>query len=177
MARRSTRLVLPVAAALLAAAWMVLIGPTSMGGPMTYGWVDGSSMEPMLHRGDLVLARSADAYAPGDTVVFRVPQGFARSGKLVIHRIVSGSGSDGFVTRGDHYEVSDGWTRTLETCWGSSTSPDLAGPAGPTPCPRSHGRPAVGWRRWLHAGAAHGLIVAEVDRPRCVGVRIQDLTQ
>lgn len=93
---------------LVIAGWFTLFGPTSLGGPTTYVAVSGTSMEPGLLEGDLVVARRADRYEPGDVVVFRVPEGEPAAGGLVIHRIVGGSAA-GFVVQGDNKGVPDPW--------------------------------------------------------------------
>ncbi|HSL33972.1 MAG TPA: signal peptidase I [Candidatus Limnocylindrales bacterium] len=94
------------------AAWFVLLRPTSLGGPAGYLWVNGTSMEPTLASGDLVVVRQQGAYGPGDIVGFRVPDGEPGAGALVIHRIVGGSASDGFVTQGDNKPRPDEWRPT-----------------------------------------------------------------
>lgn len=92
-------------------AWYLLLGPAVIGGPATYVFVSGTSMEPTLHTGDLVIAREADDYAVGDIVAFRLPDGdrTETGGALVIHRIVGGSASDGYVVRGDNRMGDDPW--------------------------------------------------------------------
>jgi signal peptidase len=94
------------------AAWFLLLRPTSLGGPAGYLWVNGTSMEPTLESGDLVVVRQAGTYGPGDIVGFRVPDGEPGAGGLVIHRIVGGSASAGFVTQGDNKPRPDEWRPT-----------------------------------------------------------------
>jgi len=84
-------------------AWAVLLRPQFLGGPVAYNLVSGSSMEPALHGGDLVLARRQDTYHPGDIVAFRT------EGGNVIHRIVGGSAQGGFITQGDNRDGFDPW--------------------------------------------------------------------
>lgn len=103
---RDTPLLLGLA---LLAAWFVLLRPTTLGGPASYLWVNGTSMEPTLASGDLAIVRESGAYGPGDIVGFRVPQGEPGAGALVIHRIIGGSASDGFVTQGDNKPIPDRW--------------------------------------------------------------------
>jgi signal peptidase I len=81
---------------LAAAAWMSF-GPRQLGGSMTYVTTFGTSMEPVLHRGDLVLVRPASEYRAGDIVAYRSSQ--LRT--LVLHRIVGMQG-DRFVFKGDN---------------------------------------------------------------------------
>lgn len=90
-------------------AWFVLLGPSAIGGPATYVFVSGTSMEPTLQTGDLVVVRSAEAYASGDIIAFLVPEGNPAAGGFVIHRIVGGSSTEGFTTQGDNRLDIDSW--------------------------------------------------------------------
>ncbi|HEY5629848.1 MAG TPA: hypothetical protein VIR16_10085, partial [Candidatus Limnocylindrales bacterium] len=49
------------------------------------------------------------AYGAGDLVVFRVPDGQPGAGASIVHRIVSGNGTSGFVTKGDNNPSVDPW--------------------------------------------------------------------
>jgi signal peptidase len=92
-------------------AWFIVLGPSVIGGPATYVFVSGTSMEPTLSTGDLVITRRAEAYEVGDIVAFHVPQeaeGVARGG-LVIHRVAGGSAATGYVMRGDNRMGDDPW--------------------------------------------------------------------
>ena len=101
------------------AGWFLLLRPTWLGGPASYLTVTGISMEPTLQSGDLVIARQADTYAPGEIVAFRVPAGEPGAGDLVIHRIVGGSANDGFITQGDNKPRPDPWRPTGNDVVGS----------------------------------------------------------
>lgn len=94
------------------AAWFVLLRPTALGGPASYIFVSGVSMQPTLETGDLVLLREADAYAAGDIVAFRTPEDGPGGGALVIHRIVGGDATSGFVMQGDNKSAPDEWRPT-----------------------------------------------------------------
>ena len=87
----------------LAAGWCLTLAPTALHGPATYAIIDGHSMEPILHTGDLAVARAQGAYAVGDLVMYRVDYG------LVIHRIKSGSSAAGWITQGDNRDKPDPW--------------------------------------------------------------------
>jgi signal peptidase I len=91
-------------------AWYLVLGPSVFGGPATYVFVSGTSMEPTLSTGDLVITRPG-SYAVGDIVAFRLPEdsGATPGGTLVIHRIVGGSERDGYVMRGDNRMGDDPW--------------------------------------------------------------------
>lgn len=101
---RPLRLLSGVALAVtaIAAWWLVL--PASVGGRSTYVVVDGESMEPHLHTGDLVVARPTARYRIGDLVVARA------GGGIVVHRIVAGNETTGWRTQGDNNDWLDPWT-------------------------------------------------------------------
>lgn len=83
-------------AVLMLAGW-ILLAPHQIGGPVSYVIVSGSSMEPRLHGGDLVLVRSADDYRVGDVVAYKNHD----LGKIVLHRIVALQG-DRYTFKGDN---------------------------------------------------------------------------
>ena len=90
-----------VGLALLVGAWL-LLGPQQLGGSASYAVVAGSSMEPRIHQGDLVVARSRTHYSIGDAVVYRN----ADLNQNVLHRIVARDGSR-FVFKGDNNNFVD----------------------------------------------------------------------
>lgn len=89
------------ALALLVGAWL-LLGPQQLGGSASYAVVAGSSMEPRIHHGDLVVARSRSHYGIGDAVVYHN----ADLNRNVLHRIVGREGSR-FVFKGDNNNFVD----------------------------------------------------------------------
>lgn len=95
-AKLSTTLLLVLLGAVL-----VAFAPTQLGGQAAFVIVNGNSMEPLYHRGDLVILRTADDYPVGDIVTYRHPQ----IGP-VIHRII-GRDAERFVFRGDHNNFID----------------------------------------------------------------------
>lgn len=94
------------------AAWFVFLRPQLLGGPAAYITVSGVSMEPTLHAGDLVVMTSADGYAPGDVVAYRVPDGDPAAGRHVIHRIIGGEADEGYLLQGDNTDGPDRWRPT-----------------------------------------------------------------
>lgn len=90
-------------------AWFVLFRPVSLGGPAAYEVVTGTSMEPRLHTGDLVITQAQSAYAIGEVVVFRVPADEPGGGSLIVHRLIGGDGASGYITRGDNKPAPDPW--------------------------------------------------------------------
>lgn len=96
------------------ALWFFVLRPGSLGGPATYIVVAGTSMQPGMHTGDLVLSLKQESYQRGDIVTFAVPDGEDGAGTLVIHRIVGGNPQDGFITQGDNRDSIDYWRPTPE---------------------------------------------------------------
>ena len=95
---------LPALAGLaLLAAWFFQLRPASLGGPASYVIVAGHSMESTLRMHDLAIMRKHDSYGVGDVIAFRV------DGGEVIHRIIGGDASEGFVVKGDNNESADLW--------------------------------------------------------------------
>ena len=93
---RSASLWTVLGVVLLAAVW-VLFAPAQIGGRASYVIVNGNSMEPVYHRGDLVIVSTAGRYGVGDIVTYRHPV----IGQI-IHRIVEENDDGRFVTKGDN---------------------------------------------------------------------------
>ncbi len=110
MIKRARRLVSLAFLAAAVAIWVIVLRPQALGGPALYIVVRGSSMLPTYDTGDLVVVQSAQAYAPGDVVAYRVPDGEIGEGHLVIHRITGGNGATGFTVRGDNNGSADPWS-------------------------------------------------------------------
>jgi signal peptidase I len=96
--------VLPAAAALGA----VLAVPALTGGPSRLVVVAGTSMEPTLSAGDVVVVWPRRSYRRGDVVVYPVPRPDGGRAPLVIHRVVGGD-AGGYRTRGDNKAAVDPW--------------------------------------------------------------------
>ena len=86
------------------AAACAVLAPARLGGSLVYVVVDGSSMQPQLHKGDLVLVDTAAGgdYRVGEVVAYRNPQ----LGRIVLHRIVAESGAR-YLFKGDHNDFVD----------------------------------------------------------------------
>ncbi len=80
----------------LAAIW-IAFAPTLIGGRASYVVVNGNSMEPGFHKGDLVIVRAASTYQVGDIVTYRN----AELNAFVIHRIIAIQ-QDHYVFKGDN---------------------------------------------------------------------------
>lgn len=93
----------------LAAGWAVYLRPASLGGPAGYVIVSGSSMEPMMHTGDLAVVRRQNDYGIGDVVAYRIPKDDVGGGMLVIHRVIGGGVDEGLVLQGDNRDTKDMW--------------------------------------------------------------------
>jgi signal peptidase len=106
----STTLSVALLLAVVAAA--SIYWPSRFGGSHAVVRVSGQSMEPTLHSGDIVIVRRVDAYALGDIVVYpgRDETGEVRG--YVIHRVVGGDATSGYVTRGDNRTSDDVWRPT-----------------------------------------------------------------
>lgn len=110
--RSVVRLLLLLAVVGFAAAWVLLLRPSFLGGDVTYITVQGVSMEPTLSTGDLAIVRKQDSYSSGDIVAFRA------EGAIVIHRIIRGSAEEGYVVQGDNKELPDLWRPSGEDILG-----------------------------------------------------------
>jgi signal peptidase I len=98
---RKTTIGAGLLAGLLLAAWL-FFAPPQIGGSTGYAVLYGVSMEPHLHRGDLVLTRSEAQYDVGDVIAYRSPT----LHRTVLHRIVARDGNR-FVTKGDNNDFLD----------------------------------------------------------------------
>jgi signal peptidase I len=97
--------------AVLSALLLVLVGvtwlvfaPYQFGGSVGYVIVQGNSMEPLFHYGDLVLVRRTDTYRVGDIAAYKN----AQLNNLVFHRITRVV-QDHFVFKGDHNSWTDSY--------------------------------------------------------------------
>ena len=90
---------------LMSIAW-VFFAPTHVGGQTAYVIVNGNSMEPGFHRGDLVILRQAPVYQIGDIATYRHPE----IGPI-IHRIIDQQGAH-FIFKGDHNTWIDSYRPT-----------------------------------------------------------------
>ena len=90
----------------LAALW-IAFAPVNVGGQVSYVMVNGVSMEPLYHGGDLILVRQADEYQVGDIVTYHD----SKMNAYVIHRIIDLE-PDGYVLKGDNNSWIDGYRPT-----------------------------------------------------------------
>src|SRR3972149_1946570 len=85
----------------------VLARPAQFGGSLSYVAVAGSSMEPLLHGGDLAVLRRASDYQVGDVAAYRNQD----LGQVVLHRIVGQEG-DKYTLKGDNNSWLDSYEPT-----------------------------------------------------------------
>jgi signal peptidase I len=64
---------------------------------------------PTFRTGDLAVTLRQTTYRVGDVVVYHVPRGEPGAGTEVIHRVVGGSGEDGYRMKGDNKQGIDPW--------------------------------------------------------------------
>src|SRR6266496_1993700 len=83
--------------------------PTLIGGQASYVVVNGNSMEPGFHRGDLVIVQAASIYNVGDIVIYRN----AELNAFVIHRIIAIE-QDHYVFKGDNNAWIDTYRPTRD---------------------------------------------------------------
>jgi signal peptidase I len=91
---------------LLAAVWDNF-APLPLGGMAAYVIINGNSMEPGFHLGDLVIVRPAQSYTVGDEVSYWD----ADLGRYVFHRIV-GQDLERYILKGDHNPWIDSYHPT-----------------------------------------------------------------
>ena len=97
---------LPAALLLCATA---LLRPVQLGGDMGVTIVAGTSMQPGMHTGDLVITWTKDNYEKDDIAVYRVPEGDPGEGGMVVHRIIEADTGSGYTLLGDNRDTPDIW--------------------------------------------------------------------
>jgi len=107
--RRVLRFAKPVLVVAVVAAWAWFMLPQALGGRAGWVLVDGTSMLPHYHTGDLVLVERRSTYHVGQVIAYRIPKGDPMAGAQVIHRIVGGDATHGFVVQGDNRTAPDIW--------------------------------------------------------------------
>ena len=105
MRRRESPIIVGITIALLALLWF-FFAPAQIGGQTSYVIVNGISMEPKFHKGDLALVRTTDTYNVGDIVVYRHP-----TIGPIIHRVI-GKDGDHFTFKGDNNDFVDSYHPT-----------------------------------------------------------------
>ncbi|MEI7745853.1 MAG: signal peptidase I [Chloroflexota bacterium] len=93
----------------------VVFRPVALGGFTSFTFVNGVSMEPTLHTGDLAIVIPQATYAVGDIISFRPAVGAQGA---IIHRIVGGDAAAGWVVQGDNKDAPDPMTPHADTIVG-----------------------------------------------------------
>ena len=91
---------------------LAILWPAQFGGFTGLTVVNGHSMEPTYHTGDLVVTLRLPSYQPGDIVSYKVPTGQLGAGGRVIHRVLSEDpvkGQTVYTTKGDNNPTADPW--------------------------------------------------------------------
>jgi signal peptidase len=86
-----------------------LFWPQTFGGKASYVKVDGHSMDPTYHFGDLAIVRKQSSYNIGDPVAYRIPKGEFGAGAMVNHRLNGGDVVNCFSPKGDNRTIADEW--------------------------------------------------------------------
>ncbi len=94
---RAVHLLAMTAAVLCVAAGWRILGPTALGGTVTYLVPDGQSMLPTLTHDDLVVVRPQESYGPGQVVAYRSEV----MHQPIVHRI-AGVEDGRYVMQGDN---------------------------------------------------------------------------
>ena len=92
---------------------LLWLWPYPLGGSTVYAVLKSDSMRPRFHRGDIVIARRAPWYQPGDIVVYR-----SHRVPYVFHRIVGYDSEGRFLTKGDANSYIDPDHPTVERILG-----------------------------------------------------------
>jgi signal peptidase I len=108
--RFALKLIQTCAAAAVLTFWVLALRPQTLGGPAAYLVVRGDSMLPTYETGDLLVLRRSGGYVVGDVVAYQVPDGELGEGHVVVHRIVGGDATSGWVMEGDNNPAPDPWT-------------------------------------------------------------------
>src|ERR1700740_1088325 len=81
----------------------------SLGAPAGSVLVSGHSMLPRYHTGDMVLVEKQSTYHVGEVIAYHVPKGDPMAGAQVIHRIIGGNATTGWIVQGDNRTAPDVW--------------------------------------------------------------------
>ncbi len=126
---RAGNLVLYAVVAIILAA---SLGTTIAGQPFLLSAIRSYSMYPVFTRGDMVLIKRLapeESPQPGDIVIFKAEEGRLAADGWVIHRIVGGNATDGFITKGDNNQATDqaGGNAPIRREWIRSKAVTLGG--------------------------------------------------
>ena len=106
-AKRWLRRVLDTSAFALILAGAIHFWPATLGGSTRLVVVQGHSMEPTFHLGDLIIVRDNHQPHVGDVIVFHIPKGEPAASMLVVHRVIALRPDGSYLTRGDNRTTTD----------------------------------------------------------------------
>jgi signal peptidase len=101
--------------------------------PLLMSAVRSNSMYPVLERGDSVFVKRITPrhiIKVGDIVIFKTESGSYSSQGWIMHRVVEGNETDGYITKGDANELTDqesGGTVPIKSEWIASRAVTLGG--------------------------------------------------
>ncbi len=101
--------------------------------PLLMSVVRSNSMYPVLERGDSVFVKKITPrhkIKAGDIVIFKTESGGYSSKGWIMHRVVEGNETDGYITKGDANELTDqqsGGTGPIKSEWIASRAVTLEG--------------------------------------------------
>ncbi len=113
------RNIVDVALLVLCVGAVVYFWPASLGGSSHLIVVEGHSMQPTFHLGDIVITRDDPHPRIGDIIVYRIPKGQAGEGMLIIHRVKSIRADGTYQTQGDNRTTPDPFDVTSADILGS----------------------------------------------------------
>jgi len=99
---RPARIVSMLFSLLVTVGLWLLVAPSHLGGQLAYVSISGTSMNPRIHAGDVVVLRPSPPYRIGDVVAYRS----STSPAPVLHRIIDVVG-DRFLLQGDNNDFID----------------------------------------------------------------------
>jgi signal peptidase len=91
-----------------AVAWLFYQGlAMATGTPMPIVSVESESMEPILHKGDLVFIVSPENLKIKDIIIYEPMPNCFETQKTIIHRIIGFADDGKFIIKGDHNPIPD----------------------------------------------------------------------
>jgi signal peptidase I len=85
----------------------IAFAPAKIGGQVSYVMLNGISMEPNYHTGDLVIVRKEETYQVGDVISYHDP----KMGQYIIHRIINIEQGQ-YIIKGDNNSWVDDYQPT-----------------------------------------------------------------
>jgi signal peptidase len=93
--------------------------PAALGGNTHFVVVQGHSMEPTFHLGDIIIVRANEHPKVGDIIVYEVPKDEPAAGMMIVHRVKSIRPDGTLETQGDNRKEPDPFQPTAANVMGS----------------------------------------------------------